>query len=118
MKDQQLQGMDIAIYKSIKAGYGRPEWQEWITLPLLSLKGYQWKEMYSLTSRALMLIDPLFWQSLGKAEGWTCDDDGECENEVCLGKDGWKIMWHRFIDHIIEGKPIDDFFTTLLSVTK
>ena len=65
--------------------------------------------------------DPKWWQALGKAEGWGdklmfC---GVCGNG--LGRDSddvfeeeWKYHWHRFIDHIAEGKDIDSFFNQLL----
>ncbi len=63
------------------------------------------------------LLDPLFWQSLGKALGW---------DEIRLGKpEGhaipwgeeywqWRYEWHCFIDHIAEGKDVDSFFKELL----
>lgn len=47
------------------------------------------------------LIDPLFWQSLGKAMGWS----------PMYGE--WKTKWHRFIDHLAEGKDINSFFENL-----
>lgn len=96
-----------------------------------------------------MLMLPNFWQSLGKAEGWSkeiCVYDGS--KEVKSGKDvntpngpgeyysncavcgadwmskeefeegnaisGWLYHWHKFIDHIAEGKDIDSFFNNLL----
>ena len=58
------------------------------------------------------LLDPLFWQCLGKAEMWR-----EKELEA---KDGTKYkaeyiyVWHSFIDHIAEGGDIDSFFNQLL----
>lgn len=62
------------------------------------------------------LLDPLFWQALGKAEGWE-QDFGEtcplCEVEVYEGTE-WEYHWHRFINHLTQGKDIDSFFTNLL----
>lgn len=67
------------------------------------------------------LLDPLFWQALGKAERWEestvhscifCDGNDEGSGDY-LGPE-WKWQMHRFIDHIIEGKPIDTFFDELL----
>ncbi len=69
------------------------------------------------------LLDPLFWQALGKAEGWggkTGENDGS--GVTLYGKsiqeaewvDTWKLRWHSFIDHLAEGKDIDSFFTSLI----
>ena len=55
-----------------------------------------------------MLLDPLFWIALGKAEGW----DGSTWTSQY--QDGWLYHWHRFIDHIAEDKDIDSFFEELL----
>jgi hypothetical protein len=51
------------------------------------------------------LLDPLFWQALGKALGW----------EEKLQHNPWKRCWHRFTDHIASGKDADSFFTNLLT---
>ena len=54
-------------------------------------------------------LDPLFWQSLGKALGWVADfeeADGSIYNR-------WLIEWHRFIDHLAEGKIAEIFFESL-----
>jgi len=61
------------------------------------------------------LIDPLFWQALGKDEGW---DEGEAHDEIYALAPHmqwmWQFKWHRFIDHLAEGKDIDSFFNDLL----
>jgi len=54
---------------------------------------------------AKVLISPLFWQSLGKAMGWW----GTNSN----GKEQWVNKWHRFIDHLAEGKDAESFFSNL-----
>ncbi len=64
-----------------------------------------------------MVLDPLFWQALGKGLGWEetnncwgCGyDEGATERTP-----GWKIKMHRFIDHLVEGKGIESFFTELI----
>ncbi len=97
------------------------------------------------------LLDPLFWQALGKALGWghclNCGDSGEVpigENrvtldmaidagdrslegtlhsvemgqcEVCGGTQSGDYLyhWHRFIDHLAEGKDAESFFSSLLN---
>lgn len=53
------------------------------------------------------LLDPLFWQALGKAEGW---DKHSWGGKVEL----WKFEWHRFTDHLASGKDINSFFEELL----
>ncbi len=96
--------METAIKKAIEGG-----WEEW---------GFYQDA----------LLDPLFWQALGKVEGWDekyctsgcgCEypnGDGSHEKEcVWSGKNEWIDQMHNFIDHIIEGKSIDEFFTNLLT---
>ncbi len=53
------------------------------------------------------LLDPLFWEALGKAEKW---EEYEGNDEYPVYRD----KWHQFIDHIFEGKSIDSFFEELL----
>lgn len=75
------------------------------------------------------LLDPAFWQSLGKAMGWlpkcgACEaiaDENPCdamsgrdpmphtplENTIGLSE------WHRFIDHLADGGTPESFFETL-----
>lgn len=57
-------------------------------------------------------LDPLFWQSLGKAMGW---EDGISEKDWNLGKGrmDWKKCWHRFIDKLAEGGTAESFFENL-----
>lgn len=73
--------------------------------------------------------DPAFWRALGKANGWnlnTCTfclkDGGPNSVDSCdyCGRSGvhrtsWKAHWHRFIDHIADGRSADDFFKALLA---
>jgi hypothetical protein len=91
-------------------------------------------------------LDPLFWQSLGKALGWGQPIDKrehEWGKRICLhcGVDTayqppkesgcnhahypeacsvcsrnattWRQHWHRFIDHLAEGKTAEEFFKGL-----
>lgn len=75
----------------------------------------------------VVFLDPLFWQSLGKAMGWNknyIDQYGEvvdCETEQeCLDlmsqvdRHVWLYEWHRFIDALAEGKDAESFFNELL----
>lgn len=84
-----------------------------------------------------VLLDPLFWQALGKAMGWEdeCDKCGtiqsvidhevaEYNESVCKLINGfgdkhimflrWKSVWHNFIDHLAEGGDVEAFFNQLL----
>jgi hypothetical protein len=71
-----------------------------------------------------------FWMSLGKAMGWnqgdigvcsSCGSRGEAENHVkcnCSEPlpeiiEEWLYQWHRFIDHLAEGKDAESFFESL-----
>ena len=73
---------------------------------------------------SVILLDPLFWQCLGKALG--NDESIKIELPVIQkteeGRFGyvmekvpyWRIMWHRFIDHLAEGKDVNEFFKEIL----
>ena len=58
---------------------------------------------------AEMLLDPQFWQCLGKAMGW---EEVWRENNTPHIKD-WKVYWHELIDHLAEGKTIEKYFEEL-----
>jgi hypothetical protein len=94
------------------------------------------------TSECLLVCDPKFWQCLGKGMGWGRDyfheDDGKtywdydyhcpmcgaietnteygcpegCEYDV-PEIISWQHYWRELIDHLAEGKTIEDFFKTL-----
>lgn len=79
--------------------------------------GYRWT--IDVTAEK-MFLDPLFWQALGK-DLW--DKEGFCDyiDEQGFGMirgvydiSVWTSQWHRFIDHLAEGKPANDFFKHLL----
>jgi hypothetical protein len=65
-----------------------------------------------------VFLDPLFWQALGKARGWRQDvveqDVQLLDNKASILVNwGWKLRWHRFIDHLAEGKDAEIFFAML-----
>lgn len=120
--------MQRAINKAIEGGYE-------VNLS----KGYYYNQVFIVNEddenyKYELLLDPKFFQALGKAEGW-----GKCSNPdhsfitavggeigrlgcpVCghdpdkiIEPNMWKEEMHYFIDHIIEGKDIDSFFNNLL----
>jgi len=67
------------------------------------------------------LLDPLFWQALGKHQGWEESMEykhhleGSFSIQIVKTEDRWKKEWHNFIDHIASGKNIDEFFNKLLT---
>lgn len=68
----------------------------------------------------IVVLDPLFWQSLGKSLGWDKLVKVIDGKEWNVGKYGllpefvWKGEWHRFIDHLAEGKTAESYFNDLL----
>ncbi len=66
------------------------------------------------THHSSFLLDPRFWQALGKALGM---DEGEFLAEGFARSSYhwmWHFQWHRFIDHLISGKDAESFFNELL----
>lgn len=61
-----------------------------------------------------ILIDPRFWQALGRACGWREENGSICRDASCQACHEYMRQWHRFIDWIAEGKNTDDFFTNLI----
>jgi len=61
---------------------------------LISL--YNYTSKYPDIAPEEILLDPLFWQALGKSLGWsgTICVDWEGEANMLL----WKYYWHRLID--------------------
>jgi hypothetical protein len=57
-----------------------------------------------------ILLDPSFWQALGKARGWGIEPSGS----ISQGQAQWLIYWHHFIDHLAAGKDAESFFATLV----
>lgn len=47
-------------------------------------------------------LDPEFWQAVGKTRGWSTGIDGRLYTSPY-----WKDKWHRFIDHLADGKTIE-----------
>lgn len=57
-----------------------------------------------------VLLDPAFWQALGKARRW---DEHRCIVNNGLCDKCWSSHWHRLIDHLASGKEVESFFATL-----
>ncbi len=118
--------MEKAIKKAIEGGYT----QQWELTHIGLEKGNEIahfkeydgdgyfkhrKNVYAI------LLDPLFWQALGKQQGWDKMDE-QMQRQYTKsggGKIGVIMMryvyhWHKFIDHLAEGKDIESFFAELL----
>jgi len=120
--------MENAIKKSIEGGYS---WEQ------------RKNALDTIKATSDILLDPLFWQALGKQQGWGRDyfheDDGKtywdfdyhcplCGAIETNTEDGcpedcrydvaeiisWQYEWHNFIDHIAQGGNIDEFFNNLI----
>ena|SRR3990167_3010575 len=104
--------METAIKKAIEGGYRKGHiWGVENNIYILqNEKG----DRYGTLFVEQILLDPLFWQALGKAEGWGVEPSGS----TWQGEEQWKIYWHSFIDHHAEGKDIDSFFKDLLRSDK
>lgn len=62
-------------------------------------------------------LDIHFWQALGKGMGW--DTEGYYFQQIqegrymMRGSNEHTYHWHRLIDHLADGKSIEDFFANL-----
>jgi Rad3-related DNA helicase len=72
----------------------------------------------SLDYHNRLFLDSLFWQALGRARGW--ETHRRCPIETCCRIfpqertiPEWKYRWHRFIDHLADGKDAESFFAAL-----
>lgn len=102
-----------AIQKAIEGGFKTPWVQNGV---------FEKDEIYGdiiQVEAGGFLLDPLFWQSLGKSLGWgdidhcpVCDEHDHHWNKE-IGCAGWLHHWHRFINHLSEGKTIESYFETL-----
>lgn len=54
-------------------------------------------------------LDPLFWRALGLALGW----QEQCNKPYLAYDQWWRQAWHRFIDHLAEGKTPETFFAII-----
>lgn len=108
--------MEKAIKKAIEGGW---------TPNIFSATDWTVEMVRAKQDNSKTLIDPLFWQALGKQQEWptnvclTCGEPNE-ENccECCTWIYGWQYNWHRFIDHLASGNSAESFFDALLNTTK
>ena len=66
-----------------------------------------------------ILLDPLFWQALGKSMGWgNTNVCGHCRSNLYDSYERkedkmWHYYWLSFIDHLAEGGSVESYFANL-----
>ena len=100
--------LEKAIEDAMGAGYV-PSWikesttEHWF--------GFSQNQTMSISQT---ILDPQFWQCLGKSRGW--EKRITFYNSFIDGKennDQWRLEMHRFIDALAEGRTIESFFESL-----
>lgn len=144
-----------AIQKAIEGGYVKKSYGLLFDLNNLSEIHKKWSDASRIPSTdrenlslsagygegfrdCAILLDPLFWSSLGKSLGWSivvvCSNCGNgarketakltnsCLDCGCRYKGNlWRseqeylFNWHRFINHLHSGKDPESFFISLLT---
>ena len=67
------------------------------------------EELFNMLGYATFLEVDL-WQAVGKTRGWDTKDSMDTIGNLT----GWyRVMWHRFIDHLADGKTIDQALSAL-----
>jgi hypothetical protein len=64
-------------------------------------EGYNGLQLRALSEH---LQDPDFWKALSTARKWE-------------DTNAWRFHWHRFIDHLADGKDAESFFASLWKST-
>ena len=59
-----------------------------------------------------VLLDPAFWQALGKSLGWK-EGMGIYREPGHFELTEWWSQWHNFIDHLAEGGKAEEWFEKL-----
>jgi hypothetical protein len=77
-----------------RGGYG---YRWWKVDDLEHYEGYNGLQLRALSEH---LQDPDFWKALSTARKWE-------------DPNAWRFHWHRFIDHLADGKDAESFFATL-----
>lgn len=67
-----------------------------------------------------IVLDPLFWQALGKALGWECManhelDGSHSDYSECKGTNIWRFRAHEYFDTKLTGGSEEAFWKELLS---
>lgn len=106
--------MEKVLIKSVEGGY---------TIKDIILKDgemFAFAKLHPEDVYNKALLDPKFWQCLGKALGWFYPDGRSVAKYINndpkrTQKDMWIWHWHQFIDHLANGGIPDEFFEKLLA---
>lgn len=107
--------MEKAIRKAVEGGYVITDNPEFVFGEWNMCRGH-------------IFLNPPFWQALGKACGWSIKacvpflehrlsatgHGGNVDDNILWVDEEWQMHWHRFIDHLAEGKDAESFFNELL----
>lgn len=109
-----------AIERAVSVGYVDPRPKATTTVKEDFEKNAILNSIMKTTYNPIVFMSPLFWQALGKAEGWGKSIiDGK---EWKTGRDGyknvWQSYWHDLIDALSQGKTIEEFFGELLGTNQ
>lgn len=113
--------MEEAITRAIEGGWKPiPKWievkyinDEVVFVLSRNTNGY---DHFNLSYKEVV-VDPLFWQALGKSLGWEGSKFYPYDETRRRGEMMSEAKWYSrcFWNHLWEGKDIDSFFTSLLS---
>ena len=118
--------MKEIIKLAIEGGYSAPAVESTIKFWEEDKNNPEEAESYAYWVVMQSVLNPKFWECLGKSLGWekwTCHSCGEkylgdklcpkCKFGKATRKD-WTHHWHRFIDHLASEKDPELFFKELL----
>jgi hypothetical protein len=94
--NRPMNNVQQAIRDAAEKGGYRYRW--WKVNDLEHNEGYNGLQLRALTEH---LHDPDFWKALATARKW---EDANA----------WRFHWHRFIDHLADGKDCESLFRRLM----
>ncbi len=99
--------METAIKKAIKGGWKPIKNWHFVDETMFDIPNIIW-------TREVVLLDPLFWKALGKAEKWGIGSGHRVHSED-FGRwfEGWQFQMIRFTVWKMEDGSIEEFFTNL-----
>jgi hypothetical protein len=95
MHDWPMNNVQQAIRDAAEKGGYRYRW--WRVNDLDQIEGYNGLQLRALSEH---FHDPDFWKALARGRKW---------EDV----NAWRFHWHRFIDHLADGKDVESFFAAL-----
>jgi hypothetical protein len=82
----------------------------------LGMKEHWTRDNQIIDCEAMTFLDPSFWKSLGTSMGKglrAIRDIDVAGGPLSRYEYWWQCQWHRFIDHLADGKTAEDFFGEL-----